>query len=133
MDALELTIGNPIGPSEGLKEFFYALASCESELQQYPCMENGEWGGGAMPNGLPFMLVCRSCSYHPQIFIIGANLRKTEPKFKWKPPPKGFLKFNVDGSFSKQQAYVGIGSLCRDNRGVGLIVFSKSVKVRSAV
>ncbi|XP_015386620.1 uncharacterized protein LOC107177390 [Citrus sinensis] len=35
----------------------------------------------------------------------------------WKPPPKGWLKMNVDAAVKSQEQYVGLGSAIRNHKG----------------
>ena len=36
---------------------------------------------------------------------------------KWEPPPTGWIKLNVDGSFVQQLGGAGVGVIARDNKG----------------
>jgi hypothetical protein len=40
-----------------------------------------------------------------------------ERKSKWEPPPAGWIKFNVDGSFVQQSGEAGVGVIARDSKG----------------
>ncbi|KAK8526153.1 hypothetical protein V6N12_020634 [Hibiscus sabdariffa] len=50
----------------------------------------------------------------------------------WKPPPRGFLKFNVDGACDKT-GKCGIGGLLRNHLGSILLEFSKGAGSGSSV
>ncbi|GMI90228.1 hypothetical protein like AT4G29090 [Hibiscus trionum] len=45
----------------------------------------------------------------------------------WTPPPKGFLKLNVDGATSVETNRAGIGGLLRNEEGINLWCFSEAV------
>jgi hypothetical protein len=38
-------------------------------------------------------------------------------KAKWRPPPVGFLKINIDGAVAKQQIAGAVSAVCRDDQG----------------
>ncbi|KAL9426330.1 hypothetical protein AB3S75_033166 [Citrus x aurantiifolia] len=46
----------------------------------------------------------------------------------WKPPPKGWLKMNVDAVVKSQEQYVGLGSAIRNHKGefVAIVVKKSS-------
>ena len=46
----------------------------------------------------------------------------TEQDF-WHPPPKGFLKFNIDGASKGNPSTVGHGGVLRDENGNILFIF----------
>lgn len=41
----------------------------------------------------------------------------------WHPPPKGFLKFNIDGASKGNPSKSGHGEVLRDGRGDILFIF----------
>ncbi|KAL9683446.1 hypothetical protein QQ045_015268 [Rhodiola kirilowii] len=43
---------------------------------------------------------------------------------KWKPPKRGFLKFNCDGAWCSQTNSLGFAGLVRDDKGVVMAVFA---------
>ncbi|KAF8762282.1 hypothetical protein HU200_009635 [Digitaria exilis] len=43
--------------------------------------------------------------------------KRSKPASRWRPPPEGWTKVNVDGSFVIQTGGAGIGVVGRDNRG----------------
>ncbi|XVF28552.1 hypothetical protein REPUB_Repub15cG0039600 [Reevesia pubescens] len=50
----------------------------------------------------------------------------------WSPPPKGFVKFNVDGSTINKPGLAGIGGVLHDEIGVRLLVFSKAIGIEDS-
>lgn len=40
-----------------------------------------------------------------------------EHKSVWEPPPPGWVKFNIDGSFVQQSSEAGVGVIARDRGG----------------
>jgi len=47
---------------------------------------------------------------------------ETEKEF-WHPPPKGFLKYNIDGASKDNPGTVGFGGVLRDEAGRILFLF----------
>jgi len=43
--------------------------------------------------------------------------KEHDRKTKWEPPPAGWVKLNVDGSFVQQSGESGVGVIARDNEG----------------
>lgn len=41
----------------------------------------------------------------------------------WHPPPKGFLKFNIDGASKGNPGLAGHGGMLRDDKGAILFIF----------
>ncbi|XVF06594.1 hypothetical protein REPUB_Repub06bG0062400 [Reevesia pubescens] len=53
--------------------------------------------------------------------------KKSDPALRWVPPPKGFLKFSVDGSSRGISGPAGIGGVLRDEEGQVQLLFSKPI------
>jgi ribonuclease HI len=56
-------------------------------------------------------------------------VEEQERKSKWEPPPVGWVKFNVDGSFVQQSGEAGIGVIARDS-SVQVILTARRVLFR---
>lgn len=53
----------------------------------------------------------------------GKNLFKDSELDFWHPPPKGFLKFNIDGASKGNSGTAGHGRVLRDEKGNILFIF----------
>jgi len=47
----------------------------------------------------------------------GSANEEQDRKSKWEPPPAGWVKLNIDGSFVQQRGDAGVGVIARDNKG----------------
>ncbi|GMI77874.1 hypothetical protein like AT2G34320 [Hibiscus trionum] len=56
-----------------------------------------------------------------------SSKKEERPQSHWTPPPRGFLKLNVDGALSVETNKGGIGGLLRDEDGIQLLCFSEAV------
>ncbi|KAH1090612.1 hypothetical protein J1N35_017869 [Gossypium stocksii] len=48
---------------------------------------------------------------------------------QWRPTPPGCLKFNVDGAISGQSGDAVIRGIIREDKGVSLVTFSRSIGI----
>ncbi|KAK2654158.1 hypothetical protein Ddye_014014 [Dipteronia dyeriana] len=62
-----------------------------------------------------------------EICCCEASHMKVVTAKKWRPPPEGSLKFNVDRSFIVETGKAGIGGILRNSKGEVLCSFSASV------
>lgn len=53
----------------------------------------------------------------------GKNLFKDSELEFWQPPPKGFLKFNIDEASKGNTGTAGHGGVLRDEKGKILFIF----------
>ncbi|KAK1584045.1 hypothetical protein Q3G72_029398 [Acer saccharum] len=61
------------------------------------------------------------------------RVNRKKASFGWKPPPEGFLKFNVDGSSRGNPGPSGIGGILRNSVGDVLCMFSSVIDDGSSV
>ncbi|KAK1583559.1 hypothetical protein Q3G72_024995 [Acer saccharum] len=61
------------------------------------------------------------------------KVNRKKASFGWKPPPEGFLKFNVDGSSRGNPGPSGIGGILRNSVGDVLCMFSSVIDDGSSV
>lgn len=84
-------------------EGVHALCSMQTTLTDIMSGDGRMSGKGKQPWSLPGSLR-QSCS--------GS---KSLGKTAWEPPPDGWIKVNVDGSFVPQTGEAGIGVVARDS------------------
>ncbi|KAM5577920.1 hypothetical protein ABKV19_008311, partial [Rosa sericea] len=58
--------------------------------------------------------------YHPK-----ASSKKKRPLTKWKCPPRGRLKINIDGAYRADSGEGGIGVVVRDDLGTGIAAIAR--------
>ncbi|XP_061993792.1 uncharacterized protein LOC133711706 [Rosa rugosa] len=58
--------------------------------------------------------------YHPK-----ASSKKKRPLTKWKCPPLGRLKINIDGAYRADSGEGGIGVVVRDDSGTGIATIAR--------
>ena len=102
-------------PMEVSRHFLQSYVSSLLGIQQYP---TGDWDKGKMvlqPEG----------AEQPSSHV------STGPKLtrKWHPPPHGWAKLNVDGSFAHEDGRAGTGMVLRGHDGT--IIFSACRALRS--
>ncbi|KAL0013296.1 hypothetical protein SO802_000365 [Lithocarpus litseifolius] len=61
-----------------------------------------------------------ACSY--------PSLPQCPPALKWKAPPSGFFKINVDGATSNDGTNACIGVIVRDSQGLPIVAFSETLQ-----
>jgi len=76
------------------------------------------------PSATDWRILCRLNlqGLVPQGYVRKGSLG--DPKLDlWHPPPKGFLKFNIDGAFKGNLGEAGHGGVLRDDRGDIIFIF----------
>jgi hypothetical protein len=48
---------------------------------------------------------------------VSDNKERSDFSMGWEPPPEGWTKINVDGSFVEQSGAAGVGVIARDDKG----------------
>jgi ribonuclease HI len=105
------------GPTS-IPEAVHALCSMQATLAGILTGEDGPNGKGTAP-----------CSLSVKKKKNKTVVEEQERKSKWEPPPVGWVKFNVDGSFVQQSGEAGIGVIARDS-SVQVILTARRVLFR---
>lgn len=98
-------ITHQCGPM-GIIDGVHALLSMRSSLVQI--QEERSGGGG---NGKLLGRALGSGRRHGKDSAAGSDVTK------WEPPPEGWCKVNVDGSFVEANGEAGVGAIGRDSAG----------------
>ena len=61
------------------------------------------------------------------------QLRGTNTTTKWRPPPQGILKCNVDAAFSKNKQLGAIARIIKDPKGQVITGKAKRIHTNSSV